>query len=146
MQQQLISLSPDLARLEAEGFDISVDGAYLITRRLPYVDAQKKVQYGTLICVLTLATPTRTGQPQDHTSYFCGETPCDSLGVGLTGLVNNSNKQQLTNMLVADHYFSSKPASGNYPDFYEKVSTYAKIIGVQAQAIDPAVTWKPLKQ
>jgi hypothetical protein len=65
--------------------------------------------------------------------------------VALTGLVNSSNYVQLTPEISGDHYFSSKPPTGNYSDYYEKIATYAKIIGSQAQAIDPSVTWKPLK-
>jgi hypothetical protein len=146
MQQQLINHSADLKRLQDEGFDILVDGGYLLTRRLPYVNSEKAIQYGTLVCVLTLATPTRTGQPPNHTAYFCGSTPCDAAGVALDSIINQSNKQQLNTQLTVDHYFSSKPASGNYPDYYEKVATYAKILGSQAQALDPSVTWKPLNQ
>jgi hypothetical protein len=145
MQQQLMNHSPDLAKLQVEGFDIMVDGAYLFVRNLPYVDLNKTIKYGTLICLINWASPTRTGTPFDHTSYFCGERPCDFLGNPIRGLVNNSNKQQLTDKITADHYFSSKPSSGNYADNYEKVSTYAKIIGSHAQALDSTVTWKPLK-
>jgi hypothetical protein len=145
MQPQLISHSPDLARLLAEGFDIEVNGSYLITRRLPYVNSQRTVQYGTLICILTLTTPTQTGTPPDHTCYFRGETPCDIAGVALMGLVNSSYHVQITPEISGDHYFSSKPSTGSYLNYYEKVATYAKIIGSQAQAIDPSVTWKPLR-
>jgi len=145
MQQQLISHSPDLKRLQDEGYEIAVDGAYLFTRNLPYLNSDKHVLYGTLVCLLTLATPTRAGSPQDHTIYFIGAIPCDADGNALTAIINQSLKQQLTNTLTVDHFFSSRPPSGNYPDFYEKISTYAKILGSQAQSIDPAVTWKPLK-
>lgn len=146
MQQPLISHSPDLAKLDDEGFDIVVNGSYLIVHSLPYVDGQKTIRYGSLICILTLATPTRTGAPPDHTSYFCGDAPCDANGVLLSGLVNNSNKQQLTVEISADHYFSSKPSAGNYVDYYEKVVTYARIMGSQAQALDPKVSWKQKKR
>lgn len=145
MQQQLINHSPDLFKLRNEGFDITVDGGYLITRHIPYVTSDKVVQYGTLICILTLATPTRTGIPPDHTIYFCGTTPCDFNGVALSSVINNSSKQRLTNELTVDHYFSSKPRNGNYPDYYEKIATYAKILGSQAQVLDSAATWKPIK-
>jgi hypothetical protein len=145
MQQQLISHSPDLKRLQDEGYEIAVDGAYLFTHHLPYLNSDKCVQYGTLVCLLTLATPTRAGIPQDHTIYFKGATPCDADGKALIAIINQSHTQQLTNTITVDHFFSSKPPSGNYPDFYEKISTYAKILGAQAQSIDSTVTWKPLK-
>lgn len=145
MQQQQINHNKDLTRLQSEGFDITVDGVYLITRHLPYVNSKKEIKYGVLVCLLALYSPTKTGPPQDHTCFFCGETPCDITGKELTGLVNNSRKQFLTNTITADHYFSSRLSTGDYPDFYEKVNTYAKIIGSQAQALDFTVTWKPFK-
>lgn len=145
MQQQLINHSPDLKKLQDQGYDILTDGGYLLTRHVPYLDANLTVKYGTLVCLLTLVTPTRAGSPQDHTIYFCGEVPCDAQGIALHAVINESRSQQLTPDIAIDHYFSSKPPSGNYPNFYDKVSTYAKILGSQAQAIDPSATWTPLK-
>lgn len=145
MQQLLINHSPDLKKLQDQGYDILADGGYLFTRHVPYLDANRTIKYGSLVCLLTLATPTRVGRPQDHTIYFCGEVPCDAQGVALHAVINESRRQQLTQTIAIDHYFSSKPPTGNYSDFYEKVSTYAKILGSQAQAIDPSITWTPLK-
>lgn len=143
MQQQLISHSPDLARLLHEGFNVEVvDGPYLIIHRLPYVSPSKVIEYGSLVCALSLVSPARAGQPSDHTVYFCGEFPCDTTGRALTGLVNNSTRLELKPGLFVDHYLSSKPSSGIYLDYYEKMATYAKIIGSQAQALDPSVSWK----
>jgi len=61
----------------------------------------------------------------------------------MTAILNNSNRQQLTESIVVDHYFSSKPASGNYADYYDKVKTYSEILSAQAKVIDPTVTCKP---
>lgn len=145
MQQQLINHSPDLKKLQDEGYELEIDGGYLSIRHIPYVDSDRKINFGTLVCVLTMTSTTRTGQPRDHTIFFSGEKPCDANGNALEAIINNSDRQKLSDTIIVDHYFSSRPAAGNYPDFYEKVSTYARILGSQAQSIDNRVTWKPLK-
>lgn len=146
MQQQLINLNPDLNRLAQDGYDIEVKGGHLIVRQIPYVTPAKQVDYGTLVCVLNYASPTKISTPPDHTIYFCGETPCNSEGKPLNSIINNNQRQHLTRELLVTHYFSSKPLSGNYPNYYEKIRTYAEILSIHAKAIDEAVTAKPLKQ
>lgn len=146
MQQQLISLNPDLNRLQEEGYDIVVKGGHLVVRQIPYVTPSKNVAYGTLVCVLNYATPTKISTPPDHTIFFNGETPCNADGQPLVAIINNSNRQQLTNELMVTHYFSSKPSSGNYPNYYEKIRTYAEILSINAKAIDIQVTTKPFKK
>lgn len=142
MQQQLINHSPDLKKLWDEGFELEVNGGHLLVHHIPYLNSSLEIKYGTLVSVLTLSSPTRTAPPQDHTIYFCGEVPCDVNGVSLIAIINNSNKQKLSESIVADHYFSSKPLKGNYPDFYEKIRTYSEILCSQAKAIDKSVTTK----
>lgn len=146
MPQQLINHSPDLKRLQDEGYEFEVSGGHLIVHHIPYVNPEKEIKYGTLVCVLTLASPNRTARPPDHTIYFCGETPCNADGTALTSIINNSNRQQLTESILVNHYFSSKPASGNYENYYEKVRTYSEILSAQAKSIDNTVTTKPNKQ
>lgn len=143
MQQQLINLNPDLQQLWDEGYGLEVNGGHLLAHHIPYVNPNKEVKYGILVCVLTLATPSKVARPQDHTIYFCGETPCDANGLALTAIINNSQPQQLTSTILVNHYFSSKPASGNYDNYYDKIRTYSEILSAQAKAIDPTVTTKP---
>jgi molybdopterin/thiamine biosynthesis adenylyltransferase len=143
MQQQLISLNPDLKKLLDEGYQLEVIGGHLLAHQIPYVNSKCEIKYGTLVSVLTYLNPTKVGQPQDHTIYFCGDAPCDLHGKELTSIINNSQNQQLTTSILANHYFSSKPPSGNYPDYYEKIRTYAEIISSQAKGIDKSVTAKP---
>jgi hypothetical protein len=143
MLQQLINHSTDIAKLAKEGYEMSVEGAYLIIHHVPYVTEQRQVKLGCLVTALTISGPGRTGQPADHTMFFQGEKPCDSSGNALISIINSSGTQQLTNTLQIQHYFSSKPKSGNYPDYYEKVRTYAGILSAQAQVIDPTSTARP---
>ncbi len=146
MQPLLTSLSPDLSKLLDEGYDIEVRGGHLLVHHIPYVTRTLEIKYGTLVCVLTLAGPNRTAKPKNHTAFFIGETPCDSTGSALNSIINNSNTKRLTEDIVVNHYFSSKPASGNYDNFYDKVRTYSEILSSQAKVIDSSVTCRPNKQ
>lgn len=146
MLHKLINLNPDLNRLQEEGYDIEVKGGHLVVRQIPYVTPSKNVAYGTLVCVLNYATPTKISMPPDHTIFFIGETPCKADGQPLVAIINNSNKQQLTSELLVTHFFSSKPLEGKYPNYYEKIRTYAEILSINAKAIDVSVTTKPFKK
>jgi hypothetical protein len=144
MQQLQISHSADLQKIQGEGFDVEISGGkYLLVHHIPYVTSKKEIKYGTLVCILNLIGTLRLSPPSDHTIYFQGETPCNSDGVVLTAIINNSNRQQLTEVIIVNHYFSSKPKSGKYPSYYEKVRTYSEILLAQAIAIDPSVTSRP---
>lgn len=141
MQQQLINLSPDLKQLTDEGFDLEIAGGqHLVVHHIPYLTANRDIKYGKFVCTLTLATPSRAGMPPDHTIYFIGELPCNADGTPLSAIINNSNRQQLTANIIVNHYFSSKPASGRYDNYYQKVRTYAEILGAQARSIDASAT------
>lgn len=147
MPPQLVNHSPDLLKLWESGYDMEIIGdQHLLVHQIPYVNSVREIKYGTLVCVLTLAAPSRVGVPPDHTIYFIGEAPCDNNGVALTGVINNSNTVLLTNEITVNHYFSSRPLSGKYPDYYEKVRTYSEILSAHAMAIDISVTSKPINR
>jgi ThiF family len=150
MSRQLVSRSDDLQRLEAEGYALSIrtDPAYLLVR-VPYVDAQRTVQIGTLVSELTTAGEA-TSAPSNHLVYFIGATdgdlPCDQHGDSLNGaapnnLINQVGPINLGEGLVASCSFSHKPEP-SYQNYYEKVSTYCDMLVGYAQAIDPSATAK----
>lgn len=139
MSLQLISRSPDLQRLRDEGYDIEVKSGYLLVRHVPYVDTAKQVRFGTLVSELTLNNDV-TIPPNTHVAYFAGEHPCHRDGAAMIQIVNSSAKQSLGDGIEVDHMFSSKPGSGSYADFYQKMTTYVAILESQAQAIDPSAT------
>lgn len=147
MQPQLISHSPDLLKLWEAGYDMEIKGGqYLLVHQIPYVNESKELMYGSLVCVLTLSSPNRVGTPPDHTIFFAGEKPCNSEGIPLNAIINGSNTQILADGVVVNHYFSSRPITGNYPDYYEKIRTYAEILSIEAKGIDVSVTCKPIKR
>ena len=145
MLQQLINHSPDIKKLSDDGYEVDVKGGHILVHHIPYVNPERKIKFGTLVCPLSLVTPYIAGQPPDHTMHFCGDLPCNVDGNALTAIINSSGNFPLGEGIVANHLFSSKPKSGNYPNYYEKFRTYAEILSSQAKAIDPAVSTKPRK-
>lgn len=141
MSKQLISHSPDLKRLQDEGYELEVRGAHLLVHHVPYVTPGLQVAFGTLVSTLQLGGEI-TVRPDQHEAYFCGETPCDSQGTPLEKIINSSGRQQLAPDVDVDHYFSSKPASGDgrYSDYWDKMVSYIAILAGPAQEIDPAAT------
>jgi ThiF family len=134
-----ISLSPDLRRLRDEGFNIEVRATYLHVHDVPYVTSAGDVACGTIVSELT-TNGVSTVAPSDHTVCFVGGIPHDIHGEPLSKIINNPNAITLAEGLVADCQFSSKPASGAYTDYYEKVVSYINMVSGPAQAIDAHAT------
>lgn len=142
MQQKLISLNPDLKRLDDDKYKFEVIGGHILVHQIPYLNSERQIKFGTLVAVLNYSSPDRIGAPPDHTIYFCGDKPHNVDGTPMNSIVNNSNPVQLTTEIRVDHYFSSKPSSGNYPNYYAKITTYEKMLSAQAQHVDNSVTAK----
>jgi hypothetical protein len=138
MSQRLISRSDDLRRLRDEGYEVEIRDAFLLIGNIPYVASDRSIKYGTLVSTLNLAGDVTT-QPETHVATFIGEAPCDQHGQVLTKIMNSSERQQLAENLSIDHTFSSKPVEG-YANYYDKMTTYARMISAPAQAIDAGAT------
>lgn len=148
MSHLLISRSPHLQRLCNEGYNLEINNAFLLIRDIPYVNSGRQIQRGVLVMAITLMGDV-VSCPSDHTTYFIGDIPCDSQGRPLEAIINNSCTQHLTSEIVVNHYFSAKPRSGAYADYYEKVSLYVAMLCGHAQALDPNVTaqtFLPIKE
>jgi hypothetical protein len=139
MSRRLISLNSDLARLQAEGFDLDILNGYLLVRDVPYVGSGAQVKRGTLVSNLELAGD-RTVQPQDHTMKFIGDFPCDQHGRPLE-MLRHQNGADLGGGLVVNFSFSRKRTDkAPYTDYHEKVTTYVAQLEGHAQALDPSAT------
>lgn len=138
MSHKLISRSPDLKRLCEEGYCIQIQGAFLLLREVPYVNAQRKVQTGTLISSLNMAGDV-TQYAGDHVVSFDGEFPCNADGTPIQQIAHQSADVDLGNGVTAKHSFSSKPANG-YTDYHHKMTTYANIISGPAAVLQPGVS------
>jgi hypothetical protein len=135
MSAALIARSPDLERLQAEGYDIEIIHAHLVVRGVPYVTADGEVGRGDLVSTLNLGG-NKAVAPDTHVVMFRGQQPCDAQGRPLTAIINASDSRQLAPGLEINFTFSSKPAGG-YPDYYEKMTAYVRMLEGPAQAIDP---------
>lgn len=144
MSLQLINHSPDLKRLRDEGYEIEVHGGYLLIHHVPYLNNKLEIKYGILVSQLTLANPTTTAPNPPHTIYFSGEGPCSKDGSVITAIQNSKPTIVIREGVTINHQFSNKPPNG-YPDYYEKIITYIKVLSGPAQAVDDQVTAKTFK-
>ena len=140
MSLPLISRSVDLAKLRNEGYEVEIRAGHLVIGEVPYVNTNREVKRGTLVSELTLGGNV-TARPSTHVVMFAGEPPCDRNGDELTRIMNSSQRKDLGDGLKVDHTFSSKPVpSGQYDDYYHKMTTYIGMISCHAEAIDPEAT------
>lgn len=144
MSQKLVSHSQDLKKLQDQGFEIIIQGVYLLVDSVPYLNSQREIKQGTLVSKITLAGD-RTAPTDDHVIFFIGEFPCDVEGNPIPGIAHSSADQTLDNGLVVNHSFSNKPPDRMFSDYHEKITSYVNIISSHAQAVDPDVTAKTFK-
>ena len=140
MFQQIVDASPDIKRLVEENYIIEIRNGYLLAHDIPYVNNNKEVKRGVLVSLLNLAGY-KTLRPTDHVCYFEGEHPCRKDGSALTSIFHQKYApgSVLADGVPISFSFSSKPSEG-YKDYYEKMTTYIKIIANEAAVIDPSVT------
>lgn len=138
MSLQLISRSADLRKLRDEGYEVEVRDNHLILHNIPYVNERRQVKFGQLVSPLKTSADDIALPPADHVVHFVGTYPCDHEGKPLTQIVNDPSTRTLSNDIVVNFSFSSKPPQG-YPDFFEKMTAYANILESRAQHIDPTV-------
>lgn len=143
MPHPLIARSPDLARLQNEGFDIEIRAGHLVVHDVPYVNDRKEVGVGTLVSDLTLNGDI-TARPQNHIAMFAGDQPCDLAGRPITAIIHAAQRLDLGQGVVIDRSFSNKPASG-YTDYFHKITTYVAILSGPAEALDIGVTARTFK-
>ena len=135
MSQPRIARSPDLLRLQNEGYDIEIRANHLVMHDVPYVNEQREVKLGKLVSDLSLAGDV-TIAPQNHVALFVGDHPCDLFGKRISAIAHVSSQHVLADGLIVNHSFSNKPPSG-YADYFHKMTTYAAIISGPAEALRP---------
>lgn len=146
MSPPQISRSPDLKRLQDDGFEVVIHGGWLVIDNVPYVDHEKRVRRGKLVAQLALANDT-TVRPPNHVVHFVGEDdPCDPEGRPLHAIINQRVQTDHGGGLISTHRFSSKPVgAGRYDDYYEKMTAYVAMVSGPAEAIDPDATARTFK-
>lgn len=148
MLQELVNHNEDLRKLQNEGYELEMVGGYLVIHHIPYVaiinGTPTPKDDGALVAQLNLSGM-KLNVPFDHTAYFIGLRPCNIDGSPINGVVNNSNKVNLGNGLIADHYLSNKPSNGREISYYEKVIRYESIISRPAEHMNKNLTAKTFK-
>ncbi len=138
MSRELIDRNADLRRLRDEGYDIEISGSYLLINQVPYVGADRTVRRATLVSALKLAGD-RTVAPDTHVCLFTGDHPCSTDGTEIAGIKHGASNEVIRPGLVTRFSFSNKPPDG-YPDYYEKMVQYIRIISHPAASLDPLAT------
>ncbi|UXH79050.1 ThiF family adenylyltransferase [Roseateles amylovorans] len=139
MSRRLISLNPDLQRLINEGFEVELRSGHLLVHSVPYVNSNKQIARGVIVSELSTTTPDVLGRPSTHQVHFIGEHPCKADGLDLVQIRCQSGEFKLAEGVTAQHWFSNKPRCGYYESYYEKVTSYVRVISSQAKALDPTV-------
>src|SRR5256885_1035790 len=104
MSRRLISRSPDLKRLEDEGYEVAVRGSHLLVDHVPYRTAAGELAYGTLVSTLELAGDA-TVKPGDHVTHFMGGVPHGGDGAPLSRILHSVGQQRLAAELISDCSF-----------------------------------------
>jgi len=138
------SRSPDLERLEAEGFRLRIvqgSAHHLLVAGIPAVNSRREVVRGTLYSPLEIDRDGKTVNPvSNHQCWWIGqEAPCDSNGRVMSEMISNAAAEDKGDGIVTSVAFSRKRADKTpYANLHEKMWTYVRMIWHEAQAIDPA--------
>lgn len=143
MSQQLINRSPDLKRLQDDGYEIELKGGYLFIHHIPYVNKNKNIQFGKLIVALTLCNNIAK-YSGNHVIQFMGEFPCHKDGSPISAISHANPNQRISDDIIINFSFSNKPPSG-YKDHYEQVTRYIEIISTPAISLDPSIKVQTFK-
>jgi hypothetical protein len=141
MSQKLINRNPDLKRLQDEGYQIEVKGGYLCVHHIPYLNQAKRILFGSLVANLELAGEL-LNPPKDHVIHFAGEYPHFADGTRILALQHSDQKIQVDSSLSTSFSFSNRPLDG-FSNYYDKLTSYIKIISHQAISVNPDVTATP---
>jgi len=138
---QLVNHNDDLRRLVEKGYAVAIDNGYLVIRDIPYLDAQKQLQWGAIVAKLEFVDK-QTVKQDDHQVFFAGSVPhgldgnpIPNLGGGPTTLpLGEASKD-----VVVQRSFSNKPKdTGKFTDFFEKIDSYVGIISGPAMSFHDA--------
>lgn len=133
-----------LQRLRDEGYKVEIRDQHMLVHGVPFVTAQRVVRFGILVCKY-LQQGDRVippnGEGDNHQMWWTEEYPCYPDG-SVLDLGSQPGERELLPGLIIRNRFSSKPdqhhATG-YPDHYEKITYYVRMIQNPAKTVDPDV-------
>lgn len=137
MFHELVSHNADIRRLVERGYAIGFVDSHLVIRDIPYLDKERQLRKGSLVCVLKFVDSTRVAQ-EDHQVLFAGSHPHSLGGTPIPNLGGGPTTKELTDKsIVVERSFSNKPANG-FADLFEKVESYVRIIAGPAMELHKA--------
>lgn len=143
MSAAVISLNPDLKRLQDEGYELEVHDGCAIVRNVPYLDHTRTVQRGTLVSPLKMSGD-HVCYDGNHTIYFHGSIPHHKSGERMDAIYHSATPKTLAGVPV-DMMFSNRPPTG-YKNYYEKFMRYIELLSAEAKSIDSTVTAATFKK
>lgn len=128
---RLVNHNDDLRRLVEKGYAVAFDGGYLVVRDIPYLDGEKRLQWGGIVTKLVFVDKEKVSQ-EDHQIFFAGSVPHSMTGTPIPNLGGGATTLALSEAckdVVVQRSFSNKPkATGKFADFFEKIESYVSII------------------
>ncbi|HYW58503.1 MAG TPA: ThiF family adenylyltransferase [Polaromonas sp.] len=145
MSASQIVLDPSISPLIELGYEVAITKGHLMVLNVPYVDSNKLVRRGTLVCNLgTTICP--MGPPPHHQAWFVGDVPCYASGMPMEGLISQRGPIHLWEGMVASVYFSNKPIGvSQFATYAQKMQHYIGLIEAQAGVIEHGVSAKTRK-
>lgn len=134
----LVSHSPDLQRLVAEGYEVSIQEGHLLIEHVPFRNAGGEVELGTLVSELVVVGD-RTASPSPHTVHFTG-LPYRDDGEVMSEIIAGEVDQEIIPGVHVKTYLSTKPATGSYDNYHQKMTQYIWVIAGPARRINPGAT------
>jgi hypothetical protein len=129
--RQLVNHNDDLRRLVEKGYAVAIDSGYLVVRDIPYLDAEKRLQWGAIVAKLEFVDKEKVIQ-NDHQIFFAGSIPHGLDGNLIPNLAGGPHQLALGDAskdVIVQRSFSNKPIpSGKFADFFEKIESYVGII------------------
>ncbi len=138
MSIQLINHNEDLKRLKDDGYNISIIGGNILIQDIPYVNESAEIKSGMIFCSFRLSG--ENVSQSDHTVDFVGDWPCNKNGEKIHNFVAAPRTMNLTDSIVGSYMFSSKPESGMYANFYDKMTRYIDLLSAPAKSLDPGIS------
>jgi hypothetical protein len=135
--QKLVSHNEDLRQLVERGYAIAFDGAHLIVRDIPYLDAAGALRWAAFVVKLVFVDDKCVVQ-DDHQIYFSGGVPHNVDGTPVQNLAGGPHQIALSEKakdVVVQRSFSNKPRStGKFENFFDKIESYVALIAGPAMS------------
>lgn len=140
-----IARDPSISPLIEQGYEVGIRNGHLLVQNVPYVDANKAVRRGILVCNLN-STSSPLGIPPHHQAWFIGEIPCFADGSPMEVLINQRGPISLWDGFTACAYFSNKPQGvTQFQTYADKMLHYIGLIEAQAGVIESGITARTRK-